>query len=84
MVSKQDVLSMIVKMNRGNVQMILKADYDSAVIFVKYRGKDAYLKMLQDMYPSYGFYKFSTEWITNKSYACKVKGTEGDLSIRWK
>ena len=63
--------------------MILQLDWQETVETVRIVGIDAFLVMLQEEYPNLDLYKISLNWLEDKSYACKVRGSEGDMSIRW-
>ncbi|SDW81956.1 hypothetical protein SAMN04489725_1164 [Alicyclobacillus hesperidum] len=47
-------------------------------------GVKGFLTYLKSKYPEMGLYSISTDWLGNRAYSAKVKGSRGDIIIRWR
>jgi hypothetical protein len=63
--------------------MEITMNYDCAYNIVLSKGWNEFLEILKKRYVKYELYCCSTAWFTNDKYVCKVRGTYGDLIIKW-
>jgi hypothetical protein len=66
----------------GGIFVDIELDYDETVNLFKKGTNDEFLDYLNDVC-DYDLYSFSLDWIQNRRYVLKAKGTKGDLVVRW-
>ena len=57
--------------------------YEQAKLMVEEKGIDVWACFLKTRFPELLLYSFSTSWITERKFNCKVRGVKGDLLIKW-
>lgn len=64
--------------------MELAMDYQTLRTICIKLGRDKFFNMFCDMYKNLDFYTMSVDWMDNKQYILKFKGSCGDLIVSWK
>ena len=61
--------------------MSVNGNHEIFSMIVECFGWEGLLDHLSSLYPAFSLYSVSQDWLQNKSYVCKAKGTGGDIVV---